>query len=236
MPCNQDELITEITSINKNCVVVLNTGSPVSMSWVKKPKAILQSWFGGQEYGNALMEIIFGKTNPSGKLPTTFPIKIDDTPAYTSYPGQNSQMDYKEKLLIGYRWYEKKGIKTLFPFGHGLSYTNFNFESLKIEQKDENIYCRFNVSNIGKFDGKEIIQCYVANPNCQNEEPIKTLQNFKKIKIKKGQIKTVKLKLDKRNFSYWDVTSKSWRLKENEYEILIGSSSENIHLRKKVYF
>ncbi len=236
LPCNQDELITEITSINKNCVVVLNTGSPVSMSWVKKPKAILQSWFGGQEYGNALMEIIFGKTNPSGKLPTTFPIKIDDTPAYTSYPGQNSQMDYEEKLLIGYRWYEKKGIKTLFPFGHGLSYTNFNFESLKIEQKDENIYCRFNVSNIGKFDGKEIIQCYVANPNCQNEEPIKTLQNFKKIKIKKGQTKKVKLKLNKRNFSYWDITSKSWRLKENEYEILIGSSSENIHLREKINF
>ena len=107
---------------------------------------------------------------------------------------------------------------------------------MRIEHKDENIYCRFEVSNNGKFDGKEIIQCYVANPKCQNEEPIKTLQNFKKIKINKGQSKTVKLKLDKRNFSYWDIISKSWRLKENEYEILIGSSSENIHLREKINF
>ena len=132
LPCNQDELINQITDINSNCVVVLNTGAPVSMSWSEKPKAIIQSWFGGQEYGNALMDIIFGKTNPSGKLPTTFPNKIEDTPAFLSYPGENSQMNYEEKLLIGHRWYEKREIKPLFPFGHGLSYTNYELSLIHI--------------------------------------------------------------------------------------------------------
>ena len=236
LPCNQDELINQITEINSNCVVVLNTGAPVSMSWSKKPKAIIQSWFGGQEYGNALMDIIFGKTNPSGKLPTSFPTKIEDTPAYSSYPGENSQMNYEEKLLIGYRWYEKKEIQPLFPFGHGLSYTSYKYENLKIEKKAKNIFCTLEVSNIGKFDGKEIIQCYISSPITNEEEPIKTLQSFKKVKIKKGQTKTVKLKLNKRNFSYWDTTSKNWKIKEGDYQISIGSSSKNIHLKDKISY
>ena len=154
LPCNQDELINQITDINSNCVVVLNTGAPVSMSWSEKPKAIIQSWFGGQEYGNALMDIIFGKTNPSGKLPTTFPNKIKDTPAFSSYPGENSQMNYEEKLLIGHRWYEKKEIKPLFTFGHGLSYTNYEYKNLKVEQEAGKVLCCLEVSNVGKFDGK----------------------------------------------------------------------------------
>ena len=236
LPCNQDELINQITEINSNCVVVLNTGAPVSMSWSKKPKAIIQSWFGGQEYGNALMDIIFGKINPSGKLPTSFPTKIEDTPAYSSYPGENSQMNYEEKLLIGYRWYEKKEIQPLFPFGHGLSYTNYKYENLKIEKKAETIFCTLEVSNIGKFDGKEIIQCYVSSPLTNEEEPIKTLQSFKKVKIKKGQTKTVKLKLNERNFSYWDTASKNWKIKKGDYQISIGSSSKNIHLKDKISY
>jgi len=236
LPCNQDELINQITEINSNCVVVLNTGAPVSMSWSKKPKAIIQSWFGGQEYGNALMDIIFGKINPSGKLPTSFPTKIEDTPAYSSYPGENSQMNYEEKLLIGYRWYEKKEIQPLFPFGHGLSYTNYKYENLKIEKKAEKIFCTLEVSNIGKFDGKEIIQCYVSSPLTNEEEPIKTLQSFKKVKIKKGQTKTVKLKLNERNFSYWDTASKNWKIKKGDYQISIGSSSKNIHLKDKISY
>ena len=173
LPCDQDELINQITDINSNCVVVLNTGAPVSMSWSEKPKAIIQSWFGGQEYGNALMDIIFGKTNPSGKLPTTFPNKIEDTPAFSSYPGENSQMNYEEKLLIGHRWYEKKEIKPLFPFGHGLSYTNYEYKNLKVEQEAGKVLCCLEVSNVGKFDGKEIIQCYISSPITDKEEPIK---------------------------------------------------------------
>ena len=234
LPCNQDELINQITDINSNCVVVLNTGAPVSMSWSEKPRAIIQSWFGGQEYGNALMDIIFGKTNPSGKLPTSFPNKIEDTPAFSSYPGENSQMNYEEKLLIGHRWYEKKEIKPLFPFGHGLSYTNYEYKNLKVENEAGKILYSFEVSNIGKFDGKEIIQCYIGSPITDEEEPIKTLQNFKKIKLKKGQTKRIKLKLNKRNFSYWDVSSKSWKIKKGDHEILIGSSSDKILLRDKI--
>ena len=234
LPCSQDDLVNQITKINSNCAVVLNTGSPVSMPWVTQPKAIIQSWFGGQEYGNALMDIIFGETNPSGKLPTTFPTEIKSTPAFSSYPGKNSQMNYEEKLLLGYRWYEKRDIKTLFPFGHGLSFTNFEYKNLSLVQKNKKVYCNLEVSNIGKREGKEIIQCYVSSPSPNENEPLKTLEAFIKVRIKKGQTKLVTLELDERNFSYWDINSKNWKLKEGEYEILIGSSSENIHLKEKL--
>ena len=115
-------------------------------------------------------------------------------------------MNYEEKLLIGHRWYEKKEIKPLFTFGHGLSYTNYEYKNLKVEQEAGKVLCCLEVSNVGKFDGKEIIQCYISSPITDKEEPIKTLQSFKKIKIKKGQTKRIKLKLNKRNFSYWDVS------------------------------
>ena len=136
LPANQDILIESILKANQNTVIVLNSGSPVSMPWIDKSKAIIQSWFGGQEYGNSLADIIFGKVNPSGKLPTTFPKRIEDTPAFGCYPGENSQMDYEEKLLVGHRWYEKKNIKPLFPFGFGLSYTDFSFSNLEIIKND----------------------------------------------------------------------------------------------------
>ena len=235
LPANQDTLIESILKANQNTVIVLNSGSPVSMPWIDKSKAIIQSWFGGQEYGNSLADIIFGKVNPSGKLPTTFPKKIEDTPAFGCYPGENSQMDYEEKLLVGHRWYEKKNIKPLFPFGFGLSYTDFSFSNLEIIKNDNyNIECKFEIKNAGMMDGSEVAQCYVSFSNLTKDEPLKTLQSFKKVFIKKGNTMELKLALNKRSFSYWDIQEKNWIVRPGTYTISIGSSSEQIRLKKDI--
>ena len=235
LPANQDSLIESILKANQNTVIVLNSGSPVSMPWIDKSKAIIQSWFGGQEYGNSLADIIFGKVNPSGKLPTTFPKRIEDTPAFGCYPGENSQMDYEEKLLVGHRWYEKKNIKPLFPFGFGLSYTDFSFSNLEIIKNDNyNIECKFEIKNAGMMDGSEVAQCYVSFSNLTKDEPLKTLQSFKKVFIKKGNTMKLKLALNKRSFSYWDIQEKNWIVRPGAYTISIGSSSEQIRLKKDI--
>ena len=231
LPADQDKLIESVIKENANTVVVINSGSPVSMPWINDSNAILQSWFGGQEYGNALADLIFGEINPSGKLPTTFPVQIEDTPAFDYYPGENSQMNYEEKLLIGHRWYERKGKKPLFPFGFGLSFTKFSFSDLEVIKKDDlNINCKFRIKNFGEMDGHEVAQCYVAFLKAEEDEPLKTLQSFKKVFIEKNKEIELEISLNKRNFSYWDVDKKDWMVKPGEYRIDIGSSSEKIEL------
>ena len=231
LPADQDKLIESVIKENANTVVVINSGSPVSMPWINDSNAILQSWFGGQEYGNALADLIFGEINPSGKLPTTFPVQIEDTPAFDYYPGKNSQMNYEEKLLIGHRWYERKGKKPLFPSGFGLSFTKFSFSDLEVIKKDDlNINCKFRIKNFGEMDGHEVAQCYVAFLKAEEDEPLKTLQSFKKVFIEKNKEIELEISLNKRNFSYWDVDKKDWMVKPGEYRIDIGSSSEKIEL------
>ena len=235
LPANQDQLIENILEANKNTVVVLNSGSPVSMPWLNESKAVLQSWFGGQEYGNSLTDLLFGKVNPSGKLPTTFPKKIEDTPAFGCYPAKNSQMDYEEKLLVGHRWYEKKDIKPLFPFGFGLSYTDFSFSDLELIKNDNyNVECKFKLKNEGMMDGSEVAQCYVSFSNAEKDEPLKSLQSFKKVFIKQDSEMELKLTLNKRSFSYWDIQEKDWIVRPGTYTISIGSSSEQIELKKDI--
>ena len=231
LPADQDKLIESVIKENANTIVVINSGSPVSMPWINDSNAILQSWFGGQEYGNALADLIFGEINPSGKLPTTFPVQIEDTPAFDYYPGKNSQMNYEEKLLIGHRWYERKGKKPLFPFGFGLSFTKFSFSNFELIKKDDlNINCKFRIKNFGEMDGHEVAQCYVAFLKAEEDEPLKTLQSFKKVFIEKNKEIELEISLNKRNFSYWDVDKKDWMVKPGEYRIDIGSSSEKIEL------
>ncbi len=163
LPANQNKLIEAILEANQNTVVVINTGSPIHMPWEKKAKAIIQTWFAGQEFGNALVDILSGEVNPSGKLPTTFPVKIEDTPAYKNYPGKDLQMNYDEKLLVGHRWYEANSIKPLFCFGHGLSFTNFNYQNLEVTTgSDFVVTCKFEIQNTGDISGLEIAQCYVV--------------------------------------------------------------------------
>ena len=235
LPGEQNTLIEKVLEINPNAIIVLNTGSPVDMPWVSKAKSILQSWYAGQEYGDALFEILTGLVNPSGKLPTTFPKHIKDTPAYSCYPGENLQMSYDEKLLIGYKWYDRKKIEPLFHFGHGLSYTNFEYSNLRISNSDKNNFtCSFNIENVGDISGFEISQCYISFMNCNEDEPIKKLQGFDKTYINSGEIKKIVICLDSKSFSTWDIKNHQWEIKKGVFNILIGSSSNDIKLKDSI--
>ena len=235
LPANQNKLIEAILEANQNTVVVINTGSPIHMPWEKKAKAIIQTWFAGQEFGNALVDILSGEVNPSGKLPTTFPVKIEDTPAYKNYPGKDLQMNYDEKLLVGHRWYEANSIKPLFCFGHGLSFTSFNYQNLEVTTgSDFVVTCKFEIQNTGDISGLEIAQCYVGFASLLPGEPYKTLQGFIKEEIGANELKKVEIKLGPRNFSYWSVETNTWQIREGSYQILIGSSSENILLQTNI--
>ena len=235
LPGEQNTLIEKVLEINPNAIIVLNTGSPVDMPWVNKAKSILQSWYAGQEYGDALFEILTGLVNPSGKLPTTFPKRIKDTPAYSCYPGENLQMSYDEKLLIGYKWYDRKKIEPLFHFGHGLSYTNFEYSNLRISNSDKNDFtCSFDIKNVGDVSGFEISQCYISFMNCDEDEPIKKLQGFDKTYFNSGEIKKIEICLDLKSFSTWDIKNHQWEIKKGVFNILIGSSSNDIKLKDSI--
>ena len=231
LPSNQDELIEEVCKLNKNTVVVLNTGSPCLMPWVEEAGSILQCWFPGQEFGNSLSDIIFGKTNPSGKLPTTFPKSIEDTPAYATYPGKDLQMDYEEGLYIGYRWYDKEEIDPLFPFGHGLSYTSFDYSNLRAIPPKGNASVaafEFEICNTGDVAVKEIIQGYVNVPDSKIDRPRKELKKFTKIYLEPGETQKVKFELSERELSFWNVDLHAWQVEPAEYIFEIGASANDI--------
>lgn len=235
LPGMQNQLIEEIIDINPNTVVVLNTGSPVNMPWANKAKSIIQSWYAGQEYGEALAEILIGKFNPSGKLPTTFPIRIEDTPAFKHYPGKDLQMNYDEKLFVGYKWYDREKIKTLFPFGHGLSYTQFKYSDLKVEAlNNNNFVCSYRVTNTGKQAGDEISQCYISFKDHKKSDPYKKLQGFDKTLIEPGETKEIQIKIESKSFKTWNISKHNWVIEKGVYEILIGASSEDIRLRDEI--
>jgi len=235
LPAQQDRLIEAILDVNPNTVVVLNTGSPVAMPWADKANAIIQTWFAGQEFGNALIDIMTGDINPSGKLPTTFPKNIEDTPAFKTYPGKDLQMDYEEKLLVGYKWYEVKNIEPLFHFGHGLSYTQFEYKDLKTEiHNTHEVSCKFSIKNTGNFSGAETAQCYVGFMQREDDEPMKTLQGFNKMNIDPGKEVEIEITLNSRSFSSWSTQKEGWEIKQGTYQIMIGDSSDNILLQTEI--
>ena len=235
LPSQQNELIDAVIGVNPNTILVLNTGSPIKMPWIHKVKSVIQAWYPGQEFGNALANIITGDVSPSGKLPSTFPINIEDTPAFSSYPGQDLQMNYDEKLLVGYKWYEKKNIKTQYPFGHGLSYTKFEYFNLVIDElKDNLISCKFTIKNTGDVSGAEISQCYVEHTVEVPSEPLKKLQGFDKIFLAPQEEKEVEIILNARSFSEWSLDKKEWEVKQGSYNIHIGASSKDIRLSNQI--
>ena len=235
LPANQNKLIEAILEANQNTVIAINTGSPVQMPWAKKANAIVQTWFAGQEFGNALVDILSGQVNPSGKLTTTFPVRIEDTPAYKIYPGNDLQMNYDEKLLVGYKWYQRNSIEPLFCFGHGLSYTNFNYQNLEVTTDGGfNVSCKFDIQNIGDIAGSETAQCYISFAAPLPQEPLMTLQGFVKEDIGVNEIKKLEIKLGPRNFSNWSVDTNTWQIRGGTYKILIGSSSEKILLEASI--
>ncbi len=235
LPPQQVALIKSVARANPNTVVVLSNGSALEMkSWIDGTGAVIEAWFSGQEVGNALAGVIFGDTNPSGKLTETFPARYADTPAYTNYPGENGEVVYGEGIFVGYRYYEKKGIEPLFPFGFGLSYTTFEYTDLVTVSADPGSGVIVNVSvrvrNNGKVAGKEVVQLYIHDPVSSLVRPVKELKGFAKVQLEPGQSKIVEFSLKQRDFAYYDPGRKSWAAEAGTYEILVGSSSRDIRL------
>ncbi|MDP3148923.1 MAG: glycoside hydrolase family 3 C-terminal domain-containing protein [Ignavibacteria bacterium] len=236
LPKNQDELIEKVAEVNKNVIVVINAGSPVLMDkWLGKVKGVVFAWFGGQEMSYAISDILSGKFNPSGKLPITFPKRWEDCSAFSSYKQEDSVTKYTDGIFVGYRHFEHNKIEPLFPFGFGLSYTNFAYGKLKLSademNQDGKINLTFEIKNVGIVAGSEIPQLYVRDIKSSVERPVKELKGFTKIFLKPGETKPVTFTVDKSALSFYDVTSKSFVAEAGEFEILIGSSSEKIELK-----
>jgi beta-glucosidase len=238
MPQSHNKLIEEITKVQPNTVVVLSNGAPVEMPWVDKVKGLLESYLGGQAWGGAVADLLFGEVNPCGKLAETFPKKLSHNPSYLNFPGEDDRVEYREGVFVGYRYYDKKQIDPLFPFGYGLSYTNFEYTDLTIDKKEindnETLNVKVKVKNTGNIRGKEIIQLYVRDIESKVNRPEKELKGFEKIQLEPGEEKTVDFKLDKRAFAYYNTEIKDWYVESGEFELLIGKSSKDIILKEKV--
>ena len=234
LPGDQAALIEQVAAANPNTIVVLNVGSPLNMSWLCNAAAVVQAWYLGQETGNAIADVLFGDVNPSGKLSTTFPKRLQDNPAYLNYPGENGQVLYGEGLFVGYRYYDKRDIAPLFPFGYGLSYTTFAYRNLQLSKPKfsagETIGFSVDVENTGSRAGKEIVQVYVRDTQSRLVRPEKELQAFAKVMLEPGETKTVEFTLDQEALSYYDPASKRWVAESGEFQVLVGSSSRNIRL------
>lgn len=234
LPGAQNELIEKVAAVNSNTVVVLNAGSAVTMPWKDKVAAIIEQWYNGQECGNALADILFGDVNPSGKLPTTFPVHYEDNPAFINYPGENGEVLYGEGLFVGYRYYDAKKVDPLFPFGHGLSYTTFEYSNIKLGSSQftqaEGLDVSFDLRNTGKRQGKEVVQVYVRDEHSLLVRPEKELKSFAKVELAQGEMKTVKFHLDREAFWYYNPANGGWKVEPGNFEILIGASSRDIRL------
>ncbi len=240
LPGDQTQLIERVAAANPNTIVVLNVGSPVSMNWLDKVAAVAQAWYLGQETGNAIADVLFGDVNPSGKLPTTFPKRLQDNPAYLNYPGENGKVYYGEGLFVGYRYYDKKDIAPLFPFGYGLSYTTFAYRNLRLSTNElepgETLGVSVDVQNTGKRAGKETVQVYLRDVQSRLMRPDKELKAFAKIELEPGETKTVTLALDQEALSYYDPAVKGWVAEGGEFEVLVGSSSRDIRLTARFHY
>ncbi len=238
MPAEQNEFIEKLAAVNKRVVVVLHNGSPVAMPWVDKVAAILECYLGGENVGTAQVNLLFGKANPCGKLAETFPLRLEDTPCYMYFPGNGRKCVYAEGIFVGYRWYDARKMPVLFPFGHGLSYTSFEYSDLKVSKKAfkdvDGVEVSVTVKNTGSVEGKEIVQLYVSDKTGIEVRPEKELKGFEKVSLKPGEAKTVTFKLDKRSFAFWNTDIHEWYAPSGTYEIKIGASSRDIRLTTEV--
>ncbi|MEX0136912.1 glycoside hydrolase family 3 C-terminal domain-containing protein [Bacillus nitratireducens] len=239
MPENHVQLIEAIAEVQSNIVVVLSNGAPIEMPWIGKVKGILEGYLGGQALGGAIADLLFGDANPSGKLAETFPKVLSDNPSYLNFPGEGDKVEYKEGVFVGYRYYDKKNIEPLFPFGFGLSYTNFEYSNLSVDKKEikdtETVSVTVNVKNIGSTVGKEIVQLYIKDVESTMIRPEKELKGFEKVELQPGEEKTVNFTLNKRSFAYYNVELKDWHVETGEFEILVGKSSREIVLQDNMY-
>jgi beta-glucosidase len=258
LPGEQDELVRRVAAANPSTVVVVNTASPVTMDWAGDVGAIVQAWFGGQEMGDALTDVLFGDAEPSGRLPTTIPMRLEHNPSYGNFPTDNGEVHYRESIFVGYRWYDARALPTRFPFGHGLSYTTCEIGTPALSRDaidaGETVTVEVTVTNTGARRGAEVVQCYVAPRVSALVRPPKELKAFAKVWLDPGESQRVQLELDARAFSYWDPgnarwdeltamqkdcnpfapppaakrTNAGWRIDAGVYDILVGRSSADL--------
>ena len=238
MPQSHDLLIEELAQVNKNVNVVLTMGSSVEMPWIDKVRSVLCMYLGGQSSGDACVDLLLGRANPCGKLAETFAIKLSDVPSTQNFPGARFSVEYREGLYVGYRYFNTANVPVLFPFGHGLSYTKFEYSNLTLSSKNisdkEILTATVDVQNVGDMDGKEIIQLYVNDVESSVYTPYQQLKGFEKIFLKAGEKKSVTFSLDKRSFAFYNVNAGDWQVESGEFKIMIGASSRDIRLEDSV--
>lgn len=238
LPEAQNRLISELCKGKSKVVVVLHNGSPVEMPWINEVDAVLEMYLAGEGGGEACARLLYGDGNPSGKLPETFPLRIEDNPSYLNFPGERTAVRYDEGVFVGYRYYESTAHKVLFPFGYGLSYTNYDYSNLKLSSRmlkaGEVLTVSVDVKNTGARVGKETVQLYVSDLSGEAVRPIRELKGFEKIELAPGETKTVVFFLDKRAFSFFDEANGAWRCPDGKFEIQIGKSCRDIVLKAEI--
>ncbi|WP_419698565.1 glycoside hydrolase family 3 C-terminal domain-containing protein [Mucilaginibacter sp. NFX135] len=241
LPFGEQELVNAVTAVNPNTIIVMMAGAPYDLNEIKRSNhTVVWSWFNGSEAGNALADVLKGVINPSGKLPFTFPVSLKDSPAaaLNTYPGTGATADYKEGVLVGYRWYDTRKIEPQFPFGYGLSYTDFSFSKLSTDKssykKDETIHARFRIKNTGSRYGAEVVQLYISDPVCSVLRPEKELKGFEKVFLQPDETKTVELDVKVADLAFYDESKKAWNAEAGEYVLQLGNSSRNISKTVKI--
>ncbi|HCY72603.1 MAG TPA: glycosyl hydrolase [Rikenellaceae bacterium] len=234
LPYNQNEVIEALAKVNNNLVVVLVSGNAVSMPWVADVPSIVEAWYCGSQSGVALADILFGKVNPSGKLPMTFPVKLEDNGAHAldAFHPQSEREVYKEGIFVGYRWAQKHNIKPLFAFGHGLSYTTFSYSGVRSDKRvvseNDSLTISLNVTNTGDREGKEVVQLYIGDDKSSVERPVMELKGFQKVSIAPGETVRVDFVVSPDMLKFYDVNSSDWTLEKGSFTAYIGSSSDKI--------
>ncbi len=238
MPEGHNRLIREVCSVNSNTVVVLHHGSPVEMPWIDRPKAVLDAYLGGEAVGETVINLLYGKVNPSGHLAETFPLRLEDNPSYLSYFGENGKVNYREGVFIGYRYYTTKKQPVLFPFGHGLSYTTFEYSDLHLDKDamkaGDSLEVRVKVKNTGERAGKAVVQLYVSPDHVEMIRPVRELKGFRKADLEPGEEKEITLTLPARAFQYWSEQIHDWWTEKGTFRIQICENAEKVLLEKAV--
>jgi beta-glucosidase len=238
LPDNQNELIKAVSQANPHTVVVLHGGSPVELPWLHDVPAVLCAYLGGEQVGAATVDLLYGKVNPSGHLAETWPIRLQDNPSYLNFPGEEGVVTYAEGIFVGYRYYDKKEMPVNFCFGHGLSYTQFEYANLKLDKDSltdqDTLTVSVDVKNIGSVAGKAAVQLYVRDVESAVRRPVRELRAFEKIALQPGEIKTVTFTLDKRAFAYWEPKCHDFFVESGEYVIEIGESCRDIRIAQPV--
>ena len=239
LPACQNRLIEAVAAANPNTVVVLHNGSPVEMPWIGHVKGVLEAYLGGQAVGLATVRVLFGEVNPSGRLPESFPKKLSDNPSYLYYGGEGDRADYREGVFVGYRYYDRKDMEVLFPFGYGLSYTTFAYSNLRLSAETisdtDTLTATVTVKNTGSRTGKTVVQLYVGDQESTVFRPVRELKDFAKVELQPGESRDITFTLDKRAFAYWNEEIHDWHVESGEFTIEVGQSSRNMECSASVY-